>query len=659
MAEDIKHKDYVTDYEFKRESSTRHFESDIKRYENDIKRNFGGYGKNYVTTDNKNITENNNFGFDQIDFNQIDFDEITGDADDIYISKGNKIREGNINSSEHSGILKMYSDDSSSFGQSGSDNHEGLYLANDVGNTDSDGAYTQASFSSALYSDNRSDIKYGVEKVKTGSDMIRTGGDIKKASDKVANGTKNMTNNIKEASEAAGEYSNPYGYIKKGIRYAKKVGDKTEESFSNMERGNGYDFTRNRRTTGRPSFSDFANTDTIKKILIILSPILLIIVVMLMIIAAIISFTENESSVIDTGDPRRYIARHLHNEGYNTYAIAAILGATQIESGVDPTEIEGDYIAELEFPGRDVIVSDKQKRYSYTVRYLNYYGIISCIDNYKSSRGADDLWMGTGMCQWTADRGENVVHYIGNGEFDYDNVTEGWDTVRHQMEYFDYEMDFENEYPGAVTNYYNSICDYLGDDFKTAEPIAGESDDTFLDRLTRAYKIVHLAYSTYDAYREVRAAQDYFPKIEDYLSGSDLIWPIPGCYNITSPFGPRIPPTPNASAYHMGIDIGAIIGTSVTASADGVVVKVVPDADAGGARGKYLIVDHGKNSEGVKISTLYQHLSSIEVEVGDDVMQGEVIAKSGNTGVGSGPHLHFEVHEDGEPVNPLKYVSPE
>ena len=73
----------------------------------------------------------------------------------------------------------------------------------------------------------------------------------------------------------------------------------------------------------------------------------------------------------------------------------------------------------------------------------------------------------------------------------------------------------------------------------------------------------------------------------------------------------------------------------------------------------YFIVDHGENAEGVEISTLYQHLNSLEVDVGDEVLQGQEIAKSGNTGNSFGAHLHFEVHENGRPVNPLNYISPE
>ena len=70
-----------------------------------------------------------------------------------------------------------------------------------------------------------------------------------------------------------------------------------------------------------------------------------------------------------------------------------------------------------------------------------------------------------------------------------------------------------------------------------------------------------------------------------------------------------------------------------------------------GGRGNYIIVDHGNG-----VQTLYQHLSTIEVRGGQAVRQGQRIGGVGNTGVGTGAHLHFEVHRNGVPVNPRNYV---
>ena len=122
--------------------------------------------------------------------------------------------------------------------------------------------------------------------------------------------------------------------------------------------------------------------------------------------------------------------------------------------------------------------------------------------------------------------------------------------------------------------------------------------------------------------------------------------------NITSYFGNRNAPTAGASTAHQGIDIGVAEGTPVIASRSGV-VKTVQYHDA---RGYYIDIDHQDGTV-----TRYQHLQndSAVVSQGDEVSQGQLIAYSGNTGVSTGPHLHFEILKDGVAVDPLEYVNPE
>ena len=141
-------------------------------------------------------------------------------------------------------------------------------------------------------------------------------------------------------------------------------------------------------------------------------------------------------------------------------------------------------------------------------------------------------------------------------------------------------------------------------------------------------------------------------------STGNFIWPVPSVHRISSPFGPRKAPAPGASTYHKGIDIpgGGVSGKSVIASDSGKVV--IAKTGYNGGRGNYIVIDHGN-----KKGSLYQHLQSFSVKVGQSVSQGQEIAKMGSTGVSTGPHLHFEIHEcfsgtKGTPVNPEKYVSP-
>ncbi len=134
---------------------------------------------------------------------------------------------------------------------------------------------------------------------------------------------------------------------------------------------------------------------------------------------------------------------------------------------------------------------------------------------------------------------------------------------------------------------------------------------------------------------------------EDY-SGGPMQWPIPGHYTITSNYGMRVHPITGVYKLHTGVDISASMGTEFTAIANGVVVK----AEYNSAYGNMVIIDHGGG-----VQTLYAHGSEIVATLGQVVNAGDVILKVGSTGYSTGPHAHFEVRVNGNPMNPLDYVS--
>lgn len=115
----------------------------------------------------------------------------------------------------------------------------------------------------------------------------------------------------------------------------------------------------------------------------------------------------------------------------------------------------------------------------------------------------------------------------------------------------------------------------------------------------------------------------------------------------TSGFGKRKAPKKGASTYHKGVDWAIPTGTAVYASCDGKVSK----AGWGSGYGNVIYINHQDGRQ-----TRYGHLSKILVEEGDRVKQGDKIALSGNTGVSTGPHIHFEILIDGKQVNPLNYI---
>lgn len=124
-----------------------------------------------------------------------------------------------------------------------------------------------------------------------------------------------------------------------------------------------------------------------------------------------------------------------------------------------------------------------------------------------------------------------------------------------------------------------------------------------------------------------------------------FVFPVNG--RITSGFGYRRHPILGTSRLHAGVDFGAPQGTTIYAADAG---RVIYSGWYGGY-GRTVVVDHGGG-----ITTLYAHASRLFVSVGQSVGQGQVIAAVGSTGLSTGPHLHFEVRQNGRPVNPMAYL---
>jgi murein DD-endopeptidase MepM/ murein hydrolase activator NlpD len=135
------------------------------------------------------------------------------------------------------------------------------------------------------------------------------------------------------------------------------------------------------------------------------------------------------------------------------------------------------------------------------------------------------------------------------------------------------------------------------------------------------------------------------------LPGLSLSWPVAGA-RITQPFGPSDlilePPFGPYPHFHTGIDLAARLGTVVTAAAGGVVVAVA-HTDVG--YGNYVIVAHGGG-----IMTLYAHLLETDVRVGDLVFRGARVGLEGESGLATGPHVHFELRVNDQVTDPMPYL---
>jgi murein DD-endopeptidase MepM/ murein hydrolase activator NlpD len=130
-----------------------------------------------------------------------------------------------------------------------------------------------------------------------------------------------------------------------------------------------------------------------------------------------------------------------------------------------------------------------------------------------------------------------------------------------------------------------------------------------------------------------------------FLNATPNTMPVDGW--ITSSFGYRTSPYSGVYKMHYGLDIASPIGTPIRAPADGRVLL----ADYRGGYGKNVILSHGYG-----VTTVYGHASQIYVTEGQTVKKGDIIAAVGSTGSSTGPHVHYEVHVDGIPTDPMNYL---
>ena len=179
-------------------------------------------------------------------------------------------------------------------------------------------------------------------------------------------------------------------------------------------------------------------------------------------------------------------------------------------------------------------------------------------------------------------------------------------------------------------------------------PTGGEQHTPTTADLSEALEMIEERLSTRRSSIDLLAEtmRREFPGAASYASDSaphttPSIWPAAGY--VSSPYGLRF----DGTEFHQGIDIAADMGAPIVATADGVVTA----AGWNGGYGNMVDVDHGGG-----IVTRYGHASALAVTVGQQVRRGEVIAYVGSTGRSTGPHVHYEVRVDGQPVNPAGYL---
>ena len=145
--------------------------------------------------------------------------------------------------------------------------------------------------------------------------------------------------------------------------------------------------------------------------------------------------------------------------------------------------------------------------------------------------------------------------------------------------------------------------------------------------------------------QEVQRIQNILNENINNKNFGKILWPVKSG-KITSKFGNRNHPVLKSVKFHRGVDIAVSLGTPVYAGIKGIVTFA-------GKRGNYGNLVEIEGNDGIKVR--YAHLNSIDVVTGQKVSDGEKVAETGNTGMSTGPHLHYEIIVDDSPVNPLNF----
>ncbi|WP_296622837.1 M23 family metallopeptidase [Marivirga sp.] len=164
-----------------------------------------------------------------------------------------------------------------------------------------------------------------------------------------------------------------------------------------------------------------------------------------------------------------------------------------------------------------------------------------------------------------------------------------------------------------------------------------------MQELDKVKKQMYIQTKSYDEILEMAENK------EEMMASIPAIQPIPNkeLKRLASGFGMRMHPILKVVRPHEGCDFSAPRGTPIYSTGDGEVVRV---SSTFGGFGKLVVIDHGYG-----FITKYAHMSSFNVKRGDKVKRGDCIGFVGTTGTSTAPHLHYEIHKDGKPINPVHY----
>lgn len=281
-----------------------------------------------------------------------------------------------------------------------------------------------------------------------------------------------------------------------------------------------------------------------------------------------------------------------------------------------------------EVEARQAAENEQWEQYKVRIRAMEENGTVSYYAIIFGARDFADMLSRIDMISSIMDYDESLYQKLVSARKATEAAKATLEGVKAEMEdkrqeQQDAEAELEVEQQEAI-----DLLNTLQDNLEEAQALydqVSEEEDALKDEITKKQK-------------ELEATQR--------VKGTGkFIWPVDSNV-VTSPFGPRNTGIAGASTNHKGVDLKASTGAKIYASDTGTVITSALSS----SYGNYVVIDHGNG-----YTTLYAHMSKRAVKQGDKVTKGQVIGYAGATGIANGPHCHFEIWENGNRVNPLKF----
>ena len=213
-----------------------------------------------------------------------------------------------------------------------------------------------------------------------------------------------------------------------------------------------------------------------------------------------------------------------------------------------------------------------------------------------------------------------------------------------RLEVLESELSVERAQADELLRQLGEAEKMLTEDFLAAKA----EEDALREELIEAQQAYEAALSAEEAARLAEQNKNNAAGGGGSAGNSGFLSPLPAGAWVTDAFGYRNHPLWGYYSLHTGVDLAANQGTEIYAIAAGTVTR----AGYTDANGYYVALSHGGG-----YGSIYLHMTHYIVGVGDSVKAGQVIGYVGSTGWSNGPHLHFEIHKDGTPVNPMEYIT--